>query len=55
MGIDAAWFYAMMWNQKRHFYFEAVARETFGKKKKNLYLAFVDLERVFDRMPRDVV
>ena len=30
-------------------------QEKFLGKKKNLYFAFVDLEKAFDRVPRDVV
>ena len=45
-----------MWNYKRHFYFETVIGETIIKKKrKNFYFAFVDLEKAFELVPRDVV
>ena len=43
-----------MWNNKRHFYLETVTEEICSKKK-NLYFAFVDLEKAFDQMRRDFV
>ena len=41
-----------MRNCKPHFYIETVIG--YRAKKKNLYFAFIDLEKDLDRMPRDV-
>ena len=42
-----------MWNNKGHFYLERVTGELFSNK--NLDFAFVDFQKAFDRVPRDVV
>ena len=39
-----------MWNHKRHFYYETVIGEICSKKEE-----FVDLEKAFDRVSRDVL
>ena len=43
-----------MCNYKYYFYFETVAGEIFSKKEK-FDFDFVDLEKVFGRVPKDVV
>ena len=43
-----------MWKWKCHYYFEAVTVEIFSKKE-DLYFAFVDLQKGFDRVSRDVL
>lgn len=46
--------YAKMWNHKHHFYLDIVSREVFCKKEKFI-LSLVDLEKVSNPLPRDVV
>ena len=41
-------------NSKCHFYLETVTGDIYLAKKKNLYFAFVDLQKAFDRVPRNV-
>ena len=43
-----------MLNHKHCFYLETIAGNILSKKK-NFYFAFVDLEKAFDGVPRDVV
>ena len=45
--------YARMWNHKSHFYLEAIT-EIFTKKERFCF-AFLDLEKAFDQVPRDVI
>ena len=44
-----------MQKYKPHYYFEAVAGETFRKKEEIVLCISADLEKVFDQVTRDVV
>ena len=45
----AVWFHARIWNSKTPFFHLRELQEKYLAKKKNLYFAFVDLKKAFDR------
>lgn len=52
--ISYNFIHGKMWKWKCHYYFEAVTVEIFSKKE-DLYFAFVELQKGFDRVSRDVL